>query len=55
LFFSLAAVGSYSRIYLSQHFALDVLAGMLIGVFSVALVAHIFVAVMRRKPDTRTI
>lgn len=54
LFFSLAAVGSYSRIYLSQHFALDVLAGMLIGVFSVALVAHIFVAVMRRKPDTRT-
>jgi len=55
LFFSLAAVGSYSRIYLSQHFALDVLAGMLIGVFSVALVAHIFVAVMRRKPDTRPI
>ncbi|MBR0309992.1 MAG: phosphatase PAP2 family protein [Paludibacteraceae bacterium] len=37
--FALAAVSSYSRIYLSQHFALDVLAGMLIGVVSVIIVA----------------
>jgi membrane-associated phospholipid phosphatase len=42
LFFLLAAVSSYSRLYLSQHFALDVLAGMLIGVLSVAVVAHFF-------------
>ena len=42
LLFALAAVSSYSRLYLSQHFALDVLAGLLIGVFSVAVVAHFF-------------
>lgn len=42
LLFAIAAVSSYSRLYLSQHFALDVLAGMIIGVLSVAIVAHIF-------------
>ena len=42
MLFALAAVSSYSRLYLSQHFALDVLAGMIIGVLSVAIVAHIF-------------
>ncbi len=51
LLFVLAAASSYSRLYLSQHFALDVLAGMLIGVLSVAIVAHIFAVVMRRKTD----
>lgn len=30
--FCLAALGGYSRIYLSQHFALDVFAGMLVGI-----------------------
>lgn len=49
LLFSLAAISSYSRLYLSQHFALDVLAGMLIGVMSVAVVAHIFVAIAHRN------
>lgn len=49
LLFVLAAVSSYSRLYLSQHFALDVLAGMCIGVLSVAIVAHIFATAMRRK------
>ena len=29
--FVLAALGGYSRIYLSQHFALDVFAGMVVG------------------------
>lgn len=29
--FILAAIGGYSRIYLSQHFALDVYAGILVG------------------------
>jgi len=42
LLFVLAAVSSYSRLYLSQHFAMDVLAGMIIGVVSVAVVAHFF-------------
>ena len=32
LFFALAALGGYSRIYLSQHFAADVLGGILIGI-----------------------
>lgn len=49
LLFTLAAVSSYSRLYLSQHFATDVLAGMLIGVVSVAIVAHIFAATARAK------
>ena len=31
LFFALAALGGYSRIYLSQHFALDVFAGIAVG------------------------
>lgn len=30
--FALAALGGYSRIYLSQHFAADVLAGMCVGI-----------------------
>ena len=29
--FFLAALGGYSRIYLSQHFAADVFAGILVG------------------------
>lgn len=32
LLFIAAALGGYSRIYLSQHFALDVFAGILVGV-----------------------
>lgn len=31
LFFIAAALGGYSRIYLSQHFAMDVFGGMLVG------------------------
>lgn len=37
-----AVVCSYSRIYLSQHFATDVLGGMIIGVVSVMIVAGIY-------------
>ena len=48
--FVLAAASSYSRLYLSQHFALDVLAGMIIGVMSVAIVAHFF----RGKSDKKS-
>lgn len=50
LLFILAAASSYSRLYLSQHFALDVLAGMIIGVMSVAIVAHFF----RGKSDKKS-
>ena len=32
LFFVLAASGAYSRIYLSQHFAADVFAGVVVGI-----------------------
>ena len=45
LLFVLAAVCSYSRIYLSQHFALDVLAGLLIGVLSVIAVSMIAIRI----------
>lgn len=35
--FLLAALGGYSRIYLSQHFAADVLAGMCVGILITTL------------------
>lgn len=52
LCFLLAALSSYSRIYLSQHFALDVLAGMCIGVVSVLIVAAIVNRACRRSCST---
>lgn len=42
LLYLAAVVCSYSRIYLSQHFALDVLAGMILGVASVIIMAAAF-------------
>ena len=42
LLFSAAALGGYSRIYLSQHFAADVLAGIIVGVFVTMLCWTIF-------------
>lgn len=50
--FLLAAISSYSRLYLSQHFALDVLAGMVIGVASVLIMALIFNRACRRSCST---
>lgn len=41
LCFLCATVGAYTRIYLSQHFALDIFAGILIAVFS-TLVLYFF-------------
>ena len=38
----LAALGGYSRIYLSQHFLLDVTTGMAIGVVTSVIVFYIF-------------
>lgn len=43
LCFLLATFGAYTRIYLSQHFALDVLAGILIASFSTILLYYFFV------------
>ena len=34
IFFLCASFGAYTRIYLSQHFALDIFAGILIAIFS---------------------
>lgn len=42
LLLAMAAVSSYSRLYLSQHFALDVLAGMIVGVLSVLIIGYIY-------------
>jgi len=46
VFFILAALTAYSRIYLSQHFAEDVLAGSLVGVLTTLLVYYFY----QRKP-----
>lgn len=40
--FALAALGGYSRIYLSQHFAADVLGGMCIGLLITGLFYIVF-------------
>ena len=49
IMFLLAAVCSYSRIYLSQHFAADVLGGMTVGVLSVLIMTAIFAAIRNRR------
>ena len=38
LFFVMAALVAYSRVYLSQHFVLDITAGSVIGIIVMALV-----------------
>ena len=43
LCFLLATFGAYTRIYLSQHFALDVLAGILIASFTTILLYFVLV------------
>lgn len=40
--FALAALGGYSRIYLSQHFAADVLSGLVIGILSTVVCYAVF-------------
>ena len=47
--FVLAALGAYSRIYLSQHFAIDVFAGVLVG----TLIPIICYAVLYRFEDKK--
>ena len=42
LLFALAALGAYSRIYLSQHFAADVFAGVLVGTLITVLCYAVF-------------
>jgi len=42
IFFILAVLTAYSRIYLSQHFAEDVLAGSLVGVLMTLLVYYFY-------------
>ena len=41
--FLCASFGAYTRIYLSQHFALDIFAGILIAIFSTLLLYHFLV------------
>lgn len=48
--FLCASFGAYTRIYLSQHFALDVLAGILIAVFS-TLILYFFL--VKKVKNTR--
>ena len=43
IFFILALLVGYSRMYLSQHFLADVLAGAVIGVFSVYLTSFLII------------
>ena len=48
--FLFALTGAYSRIYLSQHFAIDVFAGGIIGMMSVTLLHPVFVWLNQRYP-----
>lgn len=45
----LAALGGYSRIYLSQHFAMDVLGGIIVGI----LISILCYAVLHRYEDKK--
>jgi len=49
ILFILAALGGYSRIYLSQHFAADVLAGIVVGV----LITIVCYAILSRYEDKK--
>lgn len=49
LLFMLAALGGYSRIYLSQHFAQDVFGGIIVGLLISMVCYAIFMHFMDRK------
>ena len=49
ILFILAALGGYSRIYLSQHFAADVFAGILVG----TLICVLCYAILHRYEDKK--
>jgi membrane-associated phospholipid phosphatase len=49
LLFFAATLGAYSRIYLSQHFAMDVFAGLLVGVLSTLASYAIFYRFQDKK------
>ncbi|MBQ9340598.1 MAG: phosphatase PAP2 family protein [Paludibacteraceae bacterium] len=47
--FAMAAIGGYSRIYLSQHFAADVLGGSIIGTTAALLVCYVNEIIKRKN------
>ena len=49
LLFIAATLGAYSRVYLSQHFAMDVFAGLLVGVLSTLAAYAIFYRFQDKK------
>ena len=49
LLFIAATLGAYSRIYLSQHFAMDVFAGLLVGILSTLVAYAIFYRFQDKK------
>jgi membrane-associated phospholipid phosphatase len=49
LLFFAATLGAYSRIYLSQHFAMDVFAGLLVGILSTLAAYAIFYRFQDKK------
>lgn len=49
VFFCCAALGGYSRIYLSQHFAADVLGGMCIGLVITGMLYPLFLRFEQEK------
>lgn len=43
LCFAMASIGAYTRIYLSQHFALDIFAGIIIAIFCTLILYYLYV------------
>jgi len=52
LFFVFALLTGYSRVYLSQHFLMDVVAGSILGVGFVTLALHTLIKASDRNPKS---
>jgi membrane-associated phospholipid phosphatase len=48
---SIAFLVGYSRVYLGQHYVIDVCAGILVGILSAYLALQLYKAILRQKAE----
>jgi membrane-associated phospholipid phosphatase len=49
---TIAFLVGYSRVYLAQHYVMDVCAGILVGILSAFLALQLYKAILRRRAET---